>query len=134
LWRGPRVVVDATVLVDALSSIGDRGARVREAVGGARLVGPEHLRVETFHGIRGLVLGRKLDVVAARRATDRLERTSITTVRATALLERMWELHPNVSGYGAAYVAAAERLCVPLLTSDQRLAAARGPRCAITVV
>jgi predicted nucleic acid-binding protein len=41
----------------------------------------------------------------------------------------VWELHPNVVAYDAAYVALAEELAAPLLTLDQRLARAPGPTC-----
>ena len=44
----------------------------------------------------------------------------------------MWQLRDNLSGYDAAYVAAAELLGVPLVTGDRRLAAA--PACSCVVV
>ncbi len=50
------------------------------------------------------------------------------------LLHRMWELRDNVTAYGAAYVALAERLDASLVTSDSRLAAASGPRCRFELV
>lgn len=37
---------------------------------------------------------------------------------------RMWELKENVSAYDAAYVALAEALDAPLVTTDRRLAQA----------
>lgn len=45
----------------------------------------------------------------------------------------MWELRANLSGYDAAYVAAAEHLGVALLTADHRLAAAPDLRCPVTL-
>jgi predicted nucleic acid-binding protein len=42
------------------------------------------------------------------------------------LLPRIWELRSNLTAYDAAYVALAEALDAPLLTRDQRLAAAPG--------
>jgi predicted nucleic acid-binding protein len=128
-----RIVVDASVLVDALSSSGEIGERARHAVRGVRWAAPEHLRVEVFHGIRGRLLGNKLDPEAALRAVGRLSRTDVGTVRTAQLLDRMWELRANLSGYDAAYVAAAEHLGVRLVTADQRLAAAPGLRCAVFV-
>jgi predicted nucleic acid-binding protein len=126
--------VDSSVLIDAFSYLDEVGEHAREALGGARMVGPEHLRVEAFNGIHGLVLGGKLDLIGARGALDRLHHAAIKTVGTAELLDRMWDLRANFSGYDAAYVAAAEYLSIPLVTSDRRLAAAPGPRCAITVV
>jgi predicted nucleic acid-binding protein len=50
------------------------------------------------------------------------------------LLDRVWELRLNITGYDATYVAVAEALDCALLTADGRLARAPGPRCPITVV
>lgn len=131
--RARRIVVDASVLVDALTSSGEVGDRARDAARGARWAVPEHLRVEVFHGIRGRALGNKLDTDAAHRAIQRLGRLKIATVPTRQLLERMWELRANLSGYDAAYIAAAEHLGVALVTGDQRLATAPELRCAVTL-
>lgn len=131
--RAGRIVVDASVLVDALSSSGDTGARARRSLRGVRWAAPEQLRVEVFHGIRGRMLGDKIDEQAAHRAVVRLARATIATVATAHLLDRMWELRANLSGYDAAYVAAAEHLDVCLVTADRRLAAAPGVRCAISL-
>ncbi len=50
------------------------------------------------------------------------------------MLDRIWELRHNVSASDAAYVALAEALDCHLVTADQRLAAADGPRCTIEIV
>lgn len=50
------------------------------------------------------------------------------------LLIRMWELRGNVSGYDAAYIAAAEAYRVPLITGDARLRRCTVARCAIEVI
>ncbi len=50
------------------------------------------------------------------------------------LLTRAWELRANVRMYDAVYVALAEGLDATLLTRDQRLASAAGPRCRIEVI
>ena len=55
-------------------------------------------------------------------------------VPIVGMLERVWELRENLSGYDAAYVAVAETLDTSLLTADARLARAPGPMCPITVV
>lgn len=59
--------------------------------------------------------------------------TALSSLTTAPLLDRMWELRANLSGYDAAYVAAAEHLGVCLVTTDRRLAAVPGPRCPISV-
>ena len=41
-------------------------------------------------------------------------------------IERIWELRENVAAYDAAYVALAEALDAPMITTDARLAQAPG--------
>jgi predicted nucleic acid-binding protein len=50
------------------------------------------------------------------------------------LLERAWQLRESVRGWEAMYVALAEALGAPLVTTDRRLAAAKGPTCSIEAI
>lgn len=50
------------------------------------------------------------------------------------LLQRIWELHDNITPYDAAYVALAERLDGPPVTGDSKLAAATGARCTVDLI
>lgn len=131
--RAAKVVVDASVVIDALSSSGEAGERARQALRGVQWAAPEHLRIEAFQGIRGRALADKIDIETAHRAVERLTQAAITTVATAPLLDRIWELRASLSGYDAAYVAAAEHLGVGLVTTDRRLVAAPGPRCPISV-
>ena len=49
-------------------------------------------------------------------------------------LPRVWELRHNLTAYDAVYVALAEALDAPLLTRDQRLAAAPGHHAVVELV
>jgi len=129
-----RVVVDASALVDALTSSGPVGTSARAALRWRRWAAPEHLRVETFHALRGRALGGKLQPDAALRAVRRLERAALEVVPTALLLDRMWELRSNLTGYDAANVAAAEHLDVALVTGDAALATAPGLRCHVRLV
>ena len=48
-----------------------------------------------------------------------------------SLAARIWELRENLTAYDAGYVALAEVLNAPLLTTDLRLAQAPGVRAAL---
>ena len=61
-------------------------------------------------------------------------RFPLADIRMTFLLPRIWDLRHNLTAYDAAYVALAEALDAPLLTRDQRLAAAAGHHARVELV
>jgi predicted nucleic acid-binding protein len=67
-------------------------------------------------------------------AVDDLGQLDIDRYPALRFMRRVYELRANVTVSDAAYVALAETLECELLTADQRLANASGPRCAIRVL
>ena len=125
------IVVDASVLVDALVGADDHGTAARAALRGRHLAGPEHLRVETFHALRTLALRDIVGADTAQLAVTHLGRLPLHLVPTAALLERMWALRENLTGYDAAYLAAAEELGVDLLTRDGALHAVPGAGCTV---
>ncbi len=129
------IVVDASVLVDALVDDGPVGDAARaELSRDPHWAAPGHLLIEVMSVIRGKVLAGKLDLPRAQEAIEVLPSLVIDELNATMLLDRMWRLRGNVSAYDAAYVAAAELLACPLVTGDGRLAKASGVRCEIRLV
>jgi predicted nucleic acid-binding protein len=127
------LVVDANVLVDALTHDGDHGTAARAALRDNGIAGPEHLRIETFYVLRALTRRGTFDTDTMGVAVEHLGRLPISVVPTALLLERMWALRENLTGYDAAYVAAAEHLGVDLLTRDSALHAAPGIRCTVRV-
>lgn len=128
------IVVDASVLTNALTDDGPVGALAREEL--ARDVAwsaPEHLVVETFSAIRGRWLGGRIGEGRAVDALAALASAAVDVVGVRPLLPRMWELRANVSGYDAAYVALAEVVECPLVTADGRLARLPDLRCEVRV-
>ncbi len=95
---------------------------------------PEHLFVETFSAIRGRLLGGKISEERAKHAVAALGELTIDLMDTTALLSTMWELRANVSGYDAAYVAAAEALRCALVTADGKLARSEAAGCEIRLI
>lgn len=123
------IVVDANVIVTALADDGSDGERARARLAGERLVAPELIDLEVAAAWRRLGAAGQLDERRAELALRDLLALRLERVPHRPLVERCWELRHNVSVYDAAYVALAERVAVPLLTADQQLASATGPRC-----
>ncbi len=129
------IVVDASVLTDALTDDGEvgdanRAALQRDPHGAA----PTHLALEVASAIRGRLLGGKILLERATDAVDVLSRLEIDPLDPVVLLPRIWQLRSNLTGYDAAYVAAAEALGCPLLTGDARLVRTSGLSCPVQVV
>lgn len=93
---------------------------------GVRLHAPHLIDVEFLHALRRLAATARVD--AARAAVIRADFRRLTIVKYPhgLLLDRMWELRDNLSAYDAAFVALAEALEAPLVTTDAGLAAAPG--------
>lgn len=129
------IVVDASVLADALVDDGPVGDAARaELTGDPHWAAPSHLLVEVMSVIRGKVLGGKLGLARAKEAIDALPSLVIDEVGVAMLVDRMWQMRGNVTAYDAAYVAAAELMACPLVTGDGRLAKASGIRCEIRLL
>ncbi|MEX1280226.1 MAG: type II toxin-antitoxin system VapC family toxin [Acidimicrobiia bacterium] len=126
-------IVDASALFTALVAPDDRGHRARAALEDD-LAAPSMLRAEVASAVRGESRSGRLDDEAARRALRRSLGLAIRLHPAEPFLPRMWELRHNVTPYDAWYVALAEALDAPLLTTDRRLARSTGVRCEVRVV
>ena len=111
------LVVDASVLADALLDDGTAGDRARdELAADDQWAAPDHIFVEVMSVIRGRLLGRKIALERAEDAVTALVDMTMDKVDPVRLIPRIWELRGNVTAYDAAYVAAAEMLECPLLT------------------
>lgn len=129
------VVVDASVLVAFY--VADDPARdvvaARLSVGDA-LFAPAHLDAEVASALRGLAMRSPTLRGVGPTALRHLASLPLRRMPLAPLLQRMWQLRDTVTAYDAAYVALAEGLDAPLLTSDVKLAAASGPRCRFELV
>lgn len=128
------IVADASVLVVALADDGPDGDLARARLRGERLAVPELADLEVASVLRRQV---KAGMVDARRALMALADLAALPARRAPhrpLLPRCWELRDNLTIYDAAYVALAEAMDTALLTGDQRLARAAGPRCPIEIL
>lgn len=120
------IVLDASAAVDLLL---DRtaGAWVADQVADTPPIHAPHLLdVEVTGVVRRLALAGHLSDGRAVVALSRLRGIPITRYAHGGLIERMWQLRHTVIAPDAAYVALAESLGAPLLTTDERLARAPG--------
>ncbi len=126
-------VVDASVLVTHLTAgEGHRAVAVRLLEG--ELWAPHLVDAEVGHTLRRTVRLGELSDRGARAALDDLRDLPLRRARHLGLLDRAWSLRENVSFYDGLYIALAERLDLPLLTLDTRLARAPGLRADVVVV
>ena len=124
------IVIDASAALDALLSSGE----ARRRLGSESVAAPHLTDSEICHSLRRLCrLGTISDQEAERLLGD-WARLGIRRFGMVALLGRIWELRDNLTAYDATYVALAEALDCPLLTTDVHLARAPGVRCSITVL
>jgi predicted nucleic acid-binding protein len=137
------VIVDASVVIDAVADPGPRGAAAREALGAQppeeRLQAPGHFAIEVMSGLRAAANrpGHPLqpsEVAQALRDAEgigvRIEATPWIDVHRADVLSR-----GSLRYADAVYVAAAERLGTALLTADTRIARSGAPiACEIVTV
>ncbi len=126
-----RVVCDASALVALLLDSGRDGRWVDEALAGAHLAGPSLLAFETANIIRRHELAGIVSADQAAQAHADLLDLAIEWWPYELLAGRAWELRHNLSSYDASYVALAKMLEATLVTLDQRIGGASGPRCTI---
>lgn len=122
-------VVDASVLVAALTNKKAKGAWALQVILEYEIFGPELALVEATNVIRRMHASEQLDPSRSEKSRLDLLAFPITLLPFEPVAERVWELRDNVTCYDAFYIALAEALATPLATLDQRLTQASGPKC-----
>lgn len=129
------IVVDASVVANALADDGDDGKLARRRLIDAdELAAPDLVDVETVSVLRRRWLAGDLTARRFSMAIDDLGDLALLRVPTLPLMRRAYELRANVTVYDAAYVALAEHLGWVLVTADSRLARAPGIRCTVDVL
>jgi predicted nucleic acid-binding protein len=132
--HGPVLVVDASCLFEVLAGTTDAEPIRERLAQDEDHAAPHIIDVEVFSVIRREHLLGRLDRTAADQAVQDLEAWPGERFGHRLLLPRAWELRDAIRGWDAMYVALAEALGTVLLTTDARLAAARGPACRIELL
>jgi predicted nucleic acid-binding protein len=120
------IVLDASAAADLLLNIEPQAEAIADRMAGETLHAPHLLDAEVFHVVRNRAGRRVLSEWRARGALEDLRDLRLTRYAMWPFLERMWDLRANLSAFDAAYVALAEALNAPVITTDRRLARTRG--------
>jgi len=123
------VVVDSSVIVAALIDTGRNGTWAEEAIERQELYAPGLVRVEVVNILRRLERAGQIITPEADAARDDLMQLEIELFPFDPFCDRIWKLRHTLTSYDAWYVAVAEELAFPLVTLDERLARAQGPKC-----
>jgi predicted nucleic acid-binding protein len=128
------IVLDTSAAVDWLLQT-PAGLRIEQRIYAHQdtLHSVHLLDVDFVQVLRRLVREGTLMPKRAEQAIEDMAALRITRYAPVLLLQRIWRLRQNLSAYDAAYVALAEKLQAPLITRDQRIAAAPGNTATIEV-
>ena len=128
------IVLDASAVIELLlqTATGKRVAR-RIAARSQGLHAPHLVDVEVLQVLRRWEARGALSSDRAAEAVVDLAQLDLRRHPHDVLSSRIWELRANVTAYDAAYLALAEALRAPLLTTDGRLARAPGHRATVEV-
>lgn len=128
------IVIDASPLLDLLvnSTKAHAVRRQDEASGG--LAAPDLIYVEVTSAISRLVRADAVPVAEADTAVAALESLPLRSMPHSVLVAPVWRMRDAVRIADAFYVACAERLDCPLLTTDGRLSRATLPDLSVILV
>jgi predicted nucleic acid-binding protein len=126
------IVLDASAVVELLlqTAAGRRVAR-RIAPRSQGLHAPHLLDVEVLQVLRRYVARGEVSAERAAEAAADLSALDVYRHPDDALSSRVLSLSQSFTAYDAAYLALAEALRAPLLTTDRRLASAAGHGAAV---
>jgi predicted nucleic acid-binding protein len=128
------LVVDASCLFEVVADTPRSGKIAERLASDTDHAAPEIIDVEVLGVIRAQYLSGGLDGTAAGQAVTDLRDWPGERFAHRWMLDRVWQLRDSVRGWDAFYVTLAEALNATLITLDERLARAHGPKCRIEVL
>lgn len=126
------IVVDASTAVDLVLRRPGRGAWAAwHLLTAGRLHSTHLIDLEVASALRRFAATGALAVDRAEEGCVVFLRLGITRHAPGLLLERIWALRDSLTASDASYVALAEALDLPLVTTDDRLARSTGHRATV---
>lgn len=121
------MILDASAAVDLVLDRDPMASWVREQVRGARRIRAPHvIDAEVLDAVRRIVLAGGIAPERGGAALEDFASIPIVRFPHRRLLMRVWALRDNVTAADGLYVALAEALGAPLVTTDASLARAPG--------
>jgi predicted nucleic acid-binding protein len=121
------IVLDSSAAVAMIYETGPAAESLTNRVEAERDVAAPHLLdPEASRAFRRLARAGEVDPAQIPNLLEELTGLRVVRYPHTALIPRVWELRDAVETCDAFYVALAEVLACPLVTSDGRLARAHG--------
>ena len=129
------IVIDASILANAIIDSSAIGQRTRDALTGQdSICAPDCIDVETYSVFRKMWLRKMLSDNDFLSSIRILKNLPLQRYKSRHLLSRAYTHRHNVGAYDAAYVALAEELQCAFLTADIRLSTAPDLNCEVLVV
>lgn len=126
-------VLDASALIAYITGTLTVRQRLYDILHSKVLVAPKNLPVEATSALRALERSGDLSSNEVTLARSNAMKFQAELYPFNPLADRIWELRHNLTVYDAWYVALAEALNAPLVTTDIRLAHSPGARCEFIV-
>lgn len=119
------IVADASAVLELILKT-KRGAKIQDRLLSSRetVHAPHLIDLEVCQVLRRYLRNRELTADRAADAIEDFQSIRIFRYPHQIFVKRIWELRDNMTAYDAAYVAIAETIGAPLLTTDKRLASA----------
>lgn len=125
------IVVDTSVVVDLLLESPVNPALLARLGSVSEMHAPHLIDVEFLSVLRRLVGRGMLTPARAQVARNKFDLLTLHRYPHHPLADRVWTLRSSVTAYDGQYIALAEVLGLPLVTSDARLAGSNGHSAAI---
>ena len=129
------IVLDASAIVELITDARGLAQDVRRTIDDdTDWVIPGHTVTEAANALRGIARRTGASTEIHRAWISALAQFEFDERSVTPLLNRILELSANANAYDAAYVALAETLGAPVVTTDAKMAAIPGRRTRVFVV